>query len=58
MSSLWYLIAFVAAHSRMAQLARAGHGWRIVEQEADHWAGLLWELSSWGSQLRLPGVPR
>ena len=56
MSSLWHLIAFVAAHSRMAQLAKRGYPWRVVEQEADHWVELLYDLGTWTNQLPLPGV--
>jgi hypothetical protein len=57
MASLVHLVAFVAAHSRMAQLARAGRAWQSIEAEADHWADLLANTGSWGSQLRLPGIP-
>jgi len=55
MSSLWFLVAFVAAHTRMAQLARHGRPWYAIEAEADHWAEVLDELASWGKQLPLPG---
>jgi hypothetical protein len=44
MHTLWFLVAWVAAHTRMAQLARRGADWKHLDVEAEWWAQTLSRL--------------